>query len=220
MAENLENECLDCSNPSPSASCEPNLQSIGCKILFYLGEKSKITEDNILLGQLDNLYSAEGNDWKIEGYSVQDLIDAKILPDEMESGHFKEFVLTERELLSTETFESWQLFLGTYLQESVNDPSLPVPFGILVYQALGLQGDNLSDILLALQGLVDSISKGDIGSISNFSDKNTIFPYNIPIDKQNIYFQKLEACYDWIRNIYLENYGRKFLVKIGNQSPL
>lgn len=237
----------DCQCPavSPYPSCEPNLDTINCKILYYLGENNTgLTGQISLPGVLSHIYTADKEDWKILGYSAIDLYKSGIFPQlsssywnekyptqiplkragQCKHKYFESFTLTEKELLSCATMETWEAYGATWIEYHINEkkdynsiPDCDKPFYILVCEALGV--DVTDEYGKEAVKFVTSLIDADLSKIGAVQNHAAIINYGDDIVNNNIIFQRKEACWNWFKNIYDSYYGKKFLVSIGNESP-
>ncbi len=216
---------MDCSCPpiaSPSGCypCDTDTCPIDCdRISMYLGEKYKKSDDGkiqLLLYQTraDNPYQGH-EDFTILDYSCSELIEAAILPDStsdnFNANAFDNFVLTEKELLSTGTFEGW----FTWCLE--NRECENTPFGILAAKALGF---DLEKSIEKSTAMFEAIKQGDTSGVAvqftSLIDDDNI---DDDEDRRNALL-RYRLCYEWLKEIYTSYYGKTFLIKIGDRTPL
>lgn len=210
----------DCPNPSPSIDCASPLEPcMGDLVKMYLGEAVDPTSGNL------TLYTASTEDFAIT-YSLQPLIDAGVLPtagtfaSTQTASAYPLFTLTERELLSTSSYEMW----STYGSDRLTC-SLPT-FHSVVVEALGYDLDEYKTYgLKYTQDLLTNKQTDNsiIGYITSYFRKPK--PNSIDLNRglsqqeMNLLESKLIVCYQWLKQIYDSYYGKQFLVKVGQSPP-
>lgn len=201
-----------CPSPSPSPSCSPWNSPVNCDLIsMYLGEK-------YLPGNPPTLklyYTKKANpddtskgheDFIIPNYDCSELIEASILP----SSFGNSFDLTERELLSSATFEGWIAWCVR------TKDCTPQPFGIKAMNALGF---NLTKILEKSERMFQAIrDNGDTSGVGvHYTTLISDDAIGDPTDRANA-LNRLTLTYEWFREIYTNYYGRKFLIRIGDKT--
>lgn len=211
----------DCPDPSPSIECGSPLEPcMGNLVKMYLGETVNPTNGNL------TLYTASTEDFTIT-YSLQPLIDAGVLPaagtfaSTQTASAYPLFTLTERELLSTSSYEMW----STYGADRLSC-SLPT-FHSVVIEALGFDLNDYQTFgLKYIQDLLTPNTQKDnsiIGYITSYFRKPKPGAIDLTrgLSQQeiNLLESKLIVCYQWLRQIYDSHYGKQFLVKVGQSPP-
>ena len=195
------------------------------------------------------IFTGSGEDFVIPDYSCRELVEGGVLPlwnytsfgngpygdgagfipqlvltvgadqDVVTLFPFDLFYLSEQELLSTSTYEGW-LMWGSINSHCAQFES----FSSKVCWALGF------DIHMILYNTLKSFeSLAENSDVSGLSlEFNAIKKYFKQSDKYNsdawqTFFlereAKLELCYQWIKSIHDEYYGRQYLVRVGNFQP-
>jgi hypothetical protein len=224
----------DCScSPLPTESCfPPSSPSPDCgQIRMFFGYTPKKTSSSIEPGRLQDLYYTKPIDadyfnkgFVIDNFKATPLFDSKILPNDIT------FRLTEIELLSTGSFEGWCVYCADYIcgMSSPNNTSIigdgDAPFGLKCMAEIGIDTNQYK---IAALKMWNNLKNGDIGSLYssifgiigpkprvNTNKSSTATFCDQVID--DIRLEKLRVCYEWLKNIYDNYYGKQFLVKINN----
>jgi hypothetical protein len=227
--------------PYPSYTPQPSCSSINkpqAHILMYFGSEFKsdptCTND---CPMYTTVYVADGEDFKVMAhredangksvdynYSCQSLIDSGILssgfnrdPMSSSSPGRPYFTLTEMELLHTGSITTWYQF-GALRDDTCDPPS----FAWLCMQDLMYDTDPLiKDAISMFFNITDDqFETMSFGQITNRIVTKDINYYKNPSVFENLNYktQKLETCYQWIKNIYDTYYGKQFLVKVADHN--
>lgn len=204
------------------------------------------------IGALKNLYYTDPitvDDSKrgfiINKYSFQELVDTGILPAAPSGNIFR---LTEAELLSTVTYESWISYnimqFCAISKGQITNPNQPLfdpdkgyfNFG---YACFHLLQYNFNNVLTEGYLVLTSLLTGDTSDFfARFlklvgvpdADKfttgpATAYPTSINVNTDPCTYlrrgqiaEKFYLCYEWIKNIHDTYYGKQFLVKISPPS--
>ena len=215
----------DCSS-LPTVSCDPQSspQPECGRIRMFFGYEPKI---NGKPGELNTLYYTDPQDndsiskgFQIVGYSAQSLIDSRILKS------LDPFILTEAELLASETWEGWLTFSADWKAQPTAGSNTSEPFGIRCMKSLGVDmGIFETDALK----MFASLKNGDTSAFFSILYKSI----NMPIDdakwggyfedpdqndcknlQRGLIIEKLKICWEWFKNIQETYYGKQFLVKV------
>lgn len=155
---------------------------------------------------------------------------------------FDSFLLTEQELLMTGSFETWISYCFTKRTCLVGDSDgdytdlnvtmKTAPFGLLAARAIGLNPHEMfRRAVNAFEDYKKTYNTTDIGNsavsyvlalkespipqrILDLHDDNKTKVWNA---KKALQSERYLACYEWIKGIYDQFYGKQFLVKIGNK---
>lgn len=151
---------------------------------------------------------------------------------------FDTFVLTEQELLMTGSYEAWteycfsrqECLIGEPYYDDYNKTMQTVPFGVLAARAIGFSPDAM--FKSAVQAIENTNKHSDttgVGIVINSLVKGVnslLAPWFVSqggLDEQEAWarqkFLRTERymqCYEWIKGIYDQFYGKQYLVKIGN----
>lgn len=112
---------------------------------------------------------------------------------------FTEFELTEKELLSTATFQTWCM----YISESNNNNL----YGPQVFDALGLDLAELREVTGSFfQDIIDHKNPTSINAHINQLAKEEVA----------VKMPKLEQAFKWIKNVHDNYYGKTYLIQIGD----
>lgn len=201
------------SYPAPSgaiSSCSPKSSDLdsGGNIKMFLGE--------IDTGSSLEIFSTQYEDFIITDFSAKELFDAEILNSSGDwDGTLYKFDLTERELLASGSWESWIAFM--FFRLSCNDETT---FAAKVLKNLGIDLNSIkTKTIIGLNEFMD-VTKQD--NFSNFVTYMVSFVNQQMIDlteqqeaNGNQIYRKAVVSYEWFRKIYDEYYGKKFLVRIG-----
>lgn len=247
-----------CTNIPTSVPCVEIPYATGCNnIRMFFGYSTDPNLNNkVIPGQLTDLfYTGEVISDKhvkqgfiVEDYSFQELVSAGVLPPGCgKGGNTNTFDLTETELLSTSSWETWLAWQTTRLlalSENELDLTSPNPsnkfrtFGFWVMKALEVDLKRLrADSVL----MYASIRNGDTGGFwskiqkffTNFpktsgyqTDRGELYPTQSELDinecdylKRASDHERLLICYEWLKKIHDTYYGKQFLVRIGDSIP-
>lgn len=148
---------------------------------------------------------------------------------------FDTFVLTEQELLMTGSVNTWTeycfsrqtcMFGGSDFTD-LNFTMQTAPFGLLAARAIGL---NPHEMFRKAVGAAETINKRSdttgIGTVVNYLAEKAVSiigPWLVDENKKKewqrqkaLQIDHYLACYEWIKGIYDQFYGKQFLVKVGN----
>lgn len=199
----------DCITPDDTPCSSPYFPDMGNPMIkMYLGERVSLDT-----GQLE-LFTASTEDFEIP-YSAQQLIDAGILPPSV-GGSFN---LSERELLTTASYETWISYVSDMYH--CGQPT----FGSFVINAIGYDmtqwAQYVSDQIINLSSIGTQSDISNIGTFSHYfrfvtNDQVDVSVITSDADR-HMMESKLILCYQWLRQIYDTFYGKQFLVKIGEQ---
>lgn len=220
----------DCNcDPLPLPSCNPiPSPSPECgRIRMFFGYEE--SPGAIIPGQLDKLFytSTVDTDFIQKGFTIPQF-SCSILKKSNILKNLTEFTLSEAELLSTGSFESWILFGSYYITASAGVLNQnPAPFSIECMRDAAINIDMAKFKREAAKMWISFNKYADTQSI--YSVLKTIFGgddaepklTNVTITecdavKLNQRIEKLRVCYEWIKNIHDTYYGREFLVKIAD----
>lgn len=228
--------------PLPQASgcgCIPLPSGTGCpptntipsgvqSIRMFFGYEPK-SSGNPNPGELNKLfYTPTGidiyNGFRIPGYSCKSLKDSGIL-DQTTS-----FVLTEKELLSTGTFETWLLY-GSRYSALKSQNALTLGWQDEPFSCLCLKDPAIAAITsfekeaatmwvsaleqLDFMGLYSSLHNSIIQQEAKLTNITNVRDF-CTLVKDNHKIEKLKLCYEWFKNIFDTYYGKEFLVNIGS----
>ena len=149
---------------------------------------------------------------------------------------FDTFTLTEQELLMTGSFETWISYCFTRQDclideayyEDLNKTMRTAPFGLLAARAIGL---NPHEMFKKAAGAAENYYKftdtttlaGDIVKSVVAIVRQAIMPSLVDENKKkdckrqkSLQAERYLACYEWIKSIYDQFYGKQYLVRIGN----
>lgn len=209
----------DCScSPLPTPSCGQVTQPSGSchSIRMFFGYEP--ATGNTVPGQLQNLYyTTPVNTDSIEtGFKINNF-NAKILSDSGILSAGFTFELTEAELLSTASFDSWIIFAAA----DAFGISTPTSFGYRCLQDLGI---NTNQFRIEAARMWIALKNGDGGAFYSTLYRaitgvgpilyNDLQHGNCDDIKEGIAIEKLKVCYNWIKNIADTYYGKQFLVKV------
>lgn len=223
----------DCNcDPLPLPSCNPiPSPSPECgRIRMFFGYEE--SPGAIIPGQLDKLFytSTVDTDFIQKGFTIPQF-SCSILKKSNILKNLTEFTLSEAELLSTGSFESWILFGSYYITASAGVLNQnPAPFSIECMRDAAINIDMAKFKPEAAKMWISFNKYADTQSV--YSVLKTIFGgddaepklENVKITddthcdaiKLNQRIEKLRVCYEWIKNIHDTYYGREFLVKIAD----
>ena len=193
------------------------------------------------------IFAGVGEDFVIPDYSCRELVEAGVLPrwDYSTKGNgpygngqnlipqrtlaagsssiivfpFDLFYLSEQELLSTATYEGWLMWgaihSNCYAFESFSSKAcwaLGFDIHMVLYNSLKTfnsidENTDITAIGLEFQSILKYIKN---------STKYQDDVWQVFFTEREI---KLELCYQWIKSIHDEYYGRQYLVKVGNFQP-
>lgn len=216
----MDCSCPPISSPSGCFPCDTDTCPIDCdRISMYLGEKYIEVNNQAQLVLYhtkqksggDNSKTLGHEDFIIPDYDCSELLDADILPKSGDN-YFTKFSLTEKELLSTGTFEGWFVWCLE------NRDCEHTPFGILAARALKFDLDKAIEKSVAM---FDSIKKqGDTSGVAvQFTSLIDDDKISNEEDRRNALL-RYRLCYEWLKEIYTSYYGKTFLIKIGDRTPL
>ena len=148
---------------------------------------------------------------------------------------FDTFTLTEAEILASNNFETWKSFGARWLSdEATYEPPQPgikpfmksinlinAPLIVKTWNALGYAIDEWDLMRNILSSVNHSAKNGDLSGLGGRLASEAIMPeirQSLP-DKESIE-AKLESVHQWIKNIADSYYGKTFLVRIGNDTPM
>ena len=195
-----------CPSDSPLPSCAPKARDYGCdNIVMFFGDRYyKDNNNNTLL----DLYKTDGSeDFIIGGYSLQPLIDAGVLSNARTT-----FQLTEKELLSTGSYEGWINYCVSQIgcQQGAHFTLGEIVWADLQIDMIKLLDEQIRTFKALTEG-------GDNSGIALFSTVfDGLFTNSASYEDKQIKLHKIELVYQWLKEIYDTYYGKKFLVKIGD----
>lgn len=255
-----------CNTQPPATPCvtiQPPVQECNRIRMFFghhvLSPSESGYESKPTPGQLKKLYYTPGavaggaeyvqNGFIIEDYSAQELVDSGILTNNFGKDRSNNFDLTESELLSTSSWESWLSYQTAMLLNL--DPSVPGQslelntlntglvgfrtFGFWVLKSLEIDLKRVrADSVIMYASMRKGGTESFFSKIQSFfinaprtnnyqSDRGEYYPPNITTDCK--YFrrasdiEKLRLAYEWLKNIHDTYYGKQFLVRIGDPVP-
>lgn len=213
--------------PIPPSSCTPLPPHSGINnIRMFFGYD--IPSGKSVPGQLEKLYYTNPvdkdfieNGFSIPNYSFKSLVDSQILPNG------STFTLTERELLSTNTYQSWIAYGSYYMYlegtkfGSSAPISIPEPFSVVCAKMLAISYPTLkiqaSKMWTSILSQLDTT--GFYGGILAFlAQQSNSFVDLVRTDCEKVTdnqrLERLLICYEWIKNIHDTYYGKEFLVNI------
>ena len=227
----------------PDCSCSPSPPPSNCgsiptppaecgRIRMFFGYKTTEASDTIP-GSLDKLFYTPSidssfieNGFQIQEYSCKILKDSKILEN------LENFTLSEAELLSSGSFESWVLFGSVYITSSPGQQNITnKPFSVRCMEDIGINmGTFRSEAMkmwtsfnkygdtVSIYSVLKSIFGGDtaIPKLDNITIKESQYCEAVKLNQR---IEKLRICYEWFKNIHDTYYGREFLVKIAGPKP-
>ena len=201
-------ECPNTS-PNPSINCVPYSPDMSnpISVRMYLGE-------NFVPDCCNNidLFYAETEDFKVQ-YSYKDLVSGGVLPEAESGPESYFFELTERELLATASYETWITYVSAMAACEIDT------FGSLVIELLGVDKTNWMNWAIPRLNTIH-FDNTIVGQFSHFfrwvlsSDSPSIIQ-----SERNLIESKLILCYQWLKQIYDNYYGKTYLVKIGQSLP-
>jgi hypothetical protein len=230
-------------SPYPTYGTQPTCNTItkpSGNILMYFGSEFKPDPGctSPPCQSYTTIYVADGEDFKVMAhrqdanghyvdyrYSCKELIDAGILPsnfnsvivDDEEVGR-PYFVLTEMELLHTSTFPSWTNF-GILRDDNCSSPSFAwLCMKALEYDIDPLIKDAISSFHNISEDQLETMSFGYLTNSIVTPNKDYFTTPNPSNESLNYKTQRLETCYQWIKNIYDTYYGKQFLVKVADHN--
>lgn len=172
--------------------------AVPCKIYMFFGEK-------IIDNKLVVFKTADKESFTIEGFSCIDLKAALPINAAGDDGiNFDKFDLTEAELLSLTTFDSWIAYCM-----HANNPNT------LGQKAFGsiYGGAELIEIIAATLKAFRQIGTADGGSVALLAGPAwRKFQGPEFLEK----WAKMKTVFGWLQNIMETFYGKQFLVKVGN----
>lgn len=190
----------ECPTPEDTPCLSPYFPDMQTPMVkMYLGERVDSS------GQLE-LFTSSTEDFDIQ-YSVQQLIDSGILPADLDPS----FLLSERELLTTGSYETWISFVSNMYNCG------QATFGSFVINAIGYDMTKWSNFVtdnLTRLSTQDNSSVGTFSHYFRFATRDKV-DIGVSDSDRNLMESKLILCYQWLRQIYENFYGKKFLVKIG-----
>jgi len=216
-----ECSCSDLPMPSGQTTTPPSGECHSIRMFF--GSEPATT--NGVPGQLTKLYYHDPIDsdaikkgFKINNYSAKPLIDAGILSEQFPST----FTLTETELLSTSSFDSWVIYAAD--SAAFAPPNSDRPFGYLCMYDLNIDMDKFrteaARMWVSLQNgdagvFLSSLYRSILGPPKNTSIRYENSETNNCDDiKEKIANEQLMVCYNWIKTIADTYYGKQFLVRV------
>ena len=170
--------------------------AVPCKIYMFFGEK--IIDDKLVVFK-----TADKESFTIEGFSCLDLKAALPAPAGIT---FDKFDLTEAELLSLTTFDSWI----AYCMHSSNTKTL----GYLAFESI-YGNAALRELVAAALDAFTQI--GAAGGGSEVGLAGTGWRRFQGPDFQEKW-AKMKTVFGWLQNIMETFYGKQFLVKVGNDN--
>lgn len=168
-----------------------------CKIWMFFGDK-------FVDGQLKIYKTDQKDSFEIEDYDCKDLTQA--LGIQLKGGNGSSFTLTETELLSLGSFDTWITYCvqeGDSTKETLGYKAFEAIFG---ENALG----ELIDLAaLAFRGIAAEQQLAPLGGPALRRFQGEEYADNMA---------KIQTVYDYIRKIYDTFYGRQFLVQVGDDN--
>lgn len=168
-----------------------------CKIWMFFGDK-------FIDGQLKIYKTDQKDSFEIEDYDCRDLTQA--LGIQLKGGNGTTFTLTETELLSLGSFDTW---IAYCVQK---DAGTEETLGYKAFEAIYGQGglDLLTD--LAAKAFLAIEKEQQLAVIAGPAFRQ--FQGEEYADKMAL----IQTVYDYIRKIYDTFYGRQFLVQVGDDN--
>jgi hypothetical protein len=159
-----------------------------CSVNMYFGER-------FLDGQF-KVYMSDGLPVEILDYDCTALKTALGLS-------FDQFKLTEKELLSTASFNAWLQYAATSQDNDI--------LSVKVFKELfGPQG--FADLVaISARVLTNILEQKDASGLNEVISK-------FGVEETAEQFIKLEQAYEWLKNIHSEFYGKKYLIQVGDQT--
>ena len=161
---------------------------MGCSVSMYFGER-------FVDGQF-KVYKSEGLPVEIVDY------DCTLLKTALDLS-FDSFKLTEKELLSTASINSWLQYAASSQDNDI--------LGVKVFKELfGIGGfDDL--IAISSRVLNNILEQHDASALNEILSK-------FAVEETAEAFIKLEQAFEWLKGIHSEFYGKKYLVQVGDQT--